>query len=1616
MFGELNSYLISASNLNPNGGEIWVPNDGYNYKDTTLALAGVDVPVFAHDVYQNLVNLLENFAGSTAPRRQIIGQLWYDVAAKQIKAYGIKGWVHVGATSVNNIGGGIGFVNNIPSINNQGGSQLQFKTLIAGGKIDIAYAGCNEIVISCDATSNDGKNIGLGYGYVYKEKVNDVLLFRTLNEANKQCLIDTDYDKETITISTLAEKNRVTTVGCSEVYPYANVGLPNLTFRTLAEGFRINYNDVCCSAEISTTAENNTGMNITGNYTLYDGMYNNYLRFKTLRAGRNIRIEEVCDQIRISTQSLHLNVTTSDVGFHIFNGMIGQDLVPVRTIHSAGDYLTITPSTTCQHTYIINADFEQFVKDHYLEDLTDVTFGYNNLTSYVKSTIDPNTGIPDVITYRNTPISGQTLIYGNVGINPDDNSIILGWKPAFFPVGCFRTGVWGDQPIPVDPQGVSTATGAGVVVLSIGPEIPVGGGAVPLYATTSNQFGVTNYNSNNILQHDSKIQSESSGLITTTSNKLNVIIPNPTTYNSNIGSELRKLSGVIPVSHLYDTTPTTPDQTIQYHETNPKVIAWWNWSGNDVLNSYGLISVMMTSTDSFFTFLNPDPNLDPNGDPVTDYAALVSGQTYEQIIEGQNVDTRLSWAVHPMSNNDIKITAWASDDANTFKKVLPYYSYCVIIGDNGAERLNPYLTEIGKVWFGWNNVTEVYKLEPMENYPVYVYMDHETNPWWDIYPYPIFETWLIPQHQSVFVEIDKIFNPFFDWVYPVYEQFEINPNTVQIEYDDNNPWMYFNYALQTIIWDNVILLMHMDSYPPIDSSKYNQTIVTPTGNTSPTITSGKYDYAVEFINNQYLSIPNSFKLSGPFCVEFWVNIETLPLQDFISTILDNRASLTDQDWSIWAYSDGTIAMAFGGYNYRSLSTIQINTWNHIAFSRDFHDNLNCFINGHLSNKWKNASHPIIGANTLYIGCAFNFPGLPSLWNLNGKIDDLRITEGQAVYLGNFTPMPLTTKIIGGAIAISSDYIIIDTIENQYTSFDVYNYQNPVPATIYSDTVNILSNWNFDPYYISGDTILDAVAPTTRSGILVQPYVINTLTSVYENSFFANADSYGNKGYMYIPKNTYYSLNNNFSISVWFNKSVFNAGTEYIFNHDLSTGATTSGWSIHTSTSGANTTINFVYYITSTNTLQSISSLPISNTTMSNKWYNVIITFDPAQVTMFINGTSMQNKTGTNISVKYQNVNNTYIGIYKLGTSTYNRFFGYIDDVRVYNGILTSSQITSLYNYKGTDKVSIVDMLYVNYVKLLMHFDGNYNESTGKTVTAQENIFSEYVPSRYNQSAIFDGVKNYLTVPYSSDFNIGKQSFCIEFWIRWINTSNYQNIIVRSTISGNSILYIDKTSDNFITAGVRSADDSTNGIVLNSPLRMITDKWYHIAFDRHNYDFNIYINGISYSHTTSNISILNISSDLYIGKHPNETTLLNAYMDELRITVGVNRYTTNFTQLQRDPWPETNYILTPFNFTPTAFTFINLTNAVKNSIVYSAAVSTTGYSTIGSPIEVSGDGSPLLSIIDNNGLAGPWIQYGTIYPGEQIKLATTTGSGSLQSNVVTVSVGGYTTTWTVTTGA
>ena len=1154
--------------------------------------------------------------------------------------------------------------------------------------------------------------------------------------------------------------------------------------------------------------------------------------------------------------------------------------------------------------------------------------------------------------------------------------------------------IWGEIPVPIDPNGVGSGSGS-IIVLSIGPNLPVGNGNTPLNITSSNQFGIANYNINNILQHDQKIKGEIPGLISKITNNT---IPN-IKYDNNISSELRKISGIIPVSKIYDTIPTDPD-IIMYHQANPKVIAWWCWSGNDVLNSYGLSSVMMTAHDSFFTFLNPDPNNDPNADPVTDYTAIVSGQTFEQLDEGVNTDTRLSWAIHPQSNNDIKITAWAVKNT-TFEKVLPFYSYCVILGDNGPERLNPYMTEIGKVWFGWNNVTEIYKLEPMIDYPVYVYMSHETNVWWETIN-PLFETWLIPPNQFVDIVLEEFKNPFFDWTYPLFENYQIPINKIQIQYNEENDiWMNFNYPVQSIDWNNVILLMHMDIYPPIDSSKYNQQIFIPNDTTAPSVISGQYGNGLEFINDQYLSISNSFKFPGAFCIEFWLNIESYPIDDFISTIFDNRSSLTDQDWSIWAYADGTIAMAFGGNNYQSWTAIQENTWNHIAFSRDINNNLMCFINGSLDVKWTNASHSIIGgANTLYFGCSFNFPGQISLWNLNGMIDEVRFTQGQAVYLGNFIPSKLIDESTKGTSAKNSDYIITDFISN---TFDTYNYQNPIQSII----PNIISDWNFDPYYVSGNNMADA-ANLTRIATLNDPYILNTTKSIYQNGFYSNSIS-GNIGYVEISP-TIYSLQNNFSISVWINKTTFtNGSTEYIFNTDF---ASSSGWAIYTTTTGPYTNINFGFYLTSSpTTLQLLSNL-ITNSIMNGRWYHVLITIEPTSVKMYINSVLSHQKSGSNFAIEYQNVNNTYIGAYKTDVSS-NRFNGYIDEVRTYDTSLTTDQITSIYNYKGTDYVAITDPLYTNYVKLLAHFDGNYNESTGKTITAQKDSFSQYIPTRYGQSVLLNK-DNYLKVAYNTDFDLTNKSFCIEFWIRWTDISNYQNIIIQSSTSGNSILYIDKDENNSIIAGIRSLDDINNGMSLTTSFRVSNNTWYHVAFDRKSYNFNIFINGVSYTNAISNISKLTTSSDLYIGKHPYTTSILNAYIDELRITVGSNRYSSNFTQLQHNPYPETQCSLPPFNFIPDPFTFNDITDTIKNAYIISNTVTLAGFSTIGIPVNVVGDGDPQLTIVDISGSEGLWTNYQTIYPWQKLKILLKSSPDGNVTYTATITAGDYVTQWKVTT--
>jgi len=85
-------------NVNKSNGELLViVEDGtVDINSASVALVGKNYPGYGEFINENFIHLLENFNSASSPDAPIEGQLWYDVATKQIKVYNGSTWGGVG--------------------------------------------------------------------------------------------------------------------------------------------------------------------------------------------------------------------------------------------------------------------------------------------------------------------------------------------------------------------------------------------------------------------------------------------------------------------------------------------------------------------------------------------------------------------------------------------------------------------------------------------------------------------------------------------------------------------------------------------------------------------------------------------------------------------------------------------------------------------------------------------------------------------------------------------------------------------------------------------------------------------------------------------------------------------------------------------------------------------------------------------------------------------------------------------------------------------------------------------------------------------------------------------------------------------------------------------------------------------------------------------------------------------------------------------------------------------------------------------------------------------------------------------------------------------------------
>lgn len=204
-------------------------------------------------------------------------------------------------------------------------------------------------------------------------------------------------------------------------------------------------------------------------------------------------------------------------------------------------------------------------------------------------------------------------------------------------------------------------------------------------------------------------------------------------------------------------------------------------------------------------------------------------------------------------------------------------------------------------------------------------------------------------------------------------------------------------------------------------------------------------------------------------------------------------------------------------------------------------------------------------------------------------------------------------------------------------------------------------------------------------------------------------------------------------------------------------------------------------------------------------------------------------------------------------------------------------------------------------KLLIHSDTtdgstiftDFSDST-HIITPYGQTHHEIDQSKFGDTSIyFDGLGDYLSVSDSDDWYFGSGDFTIDTWV-YFNSLSEHAIFISQYINDSNY-----TSFGFInTTGFVFKQVQGGVVLINLSQGNIsgwnTDTWYHVAIVRNGNIWNLYRNGISIVSTTNSNNTANYASSLRIGMTAGSSQQPPFFIDELRISKGTARWTTNFT--------------------------------------------------------------------------------------------------------------------------
>jgi hypothetical protein len=200
--------------------------------------------------------------------------------------------------------------------------------------------------------------------------------------------------------------------------------------------------------------------------------------------------------------------------------------------------------------------------------------------------------------------------------------------------------------------------------------------------------------------------------------------------------------------------------------------------------------------------------------------------------------------------------------------------------------------------------------------------------------------------------------------------------------------------------------------------------------------------------------------------------------------------------------------------------------------------------------------------------------------------------------------------------------------------------------------------------------------------------------------------------------------------------------------------------------------------------------------------------------------------------------------------------------------------------------------FLNSVSLLLPMNASFADFSSNNValTVNGNAAIRTDQTRFGGGAGYFGFSNsYLTASSSSLFGFGTGDFTIEMWIYPQGTTSFQGAFNVGTYANGILIrwHANSVVDSLYINGTYYDWQPATYAPRNT--------WSHIALVRYGGTVKMFVNGVNRIGSVTNTANIGASGVPVIGASAHDLGQgFNGYIDDLRVTKGVARYTADFT--------------------------------------------------------------------------------------------------------------------------